>query len=192
MISRIVEIANPARLTFKDQQLRIERNDFPPATVPLEDLGVLIIDSNEVLLSSSLLGACAEYGVSVLFSNSKHVPVGLMQPIESHSLHARVLREQILTSEPVKKRLWQTLVHAKLREQAAVLRDATGKDHGLTKMALMVRSGDPENLEGQGARIYFPKLFGSGFVRDRDSGGVNSLLNYSYTVLRSAIARAVL
>ncbi len=162
------------------------------ATVPLEDLGVLIIDSNEVLISSSLLGACAEYGVSVIFSNSKHIPVGLMQPIESHSLHAKVLREQIEVTEPVKKRLWQTLVQAKLREQAAVLQDATGKDHGLSKMALAVRSGDPDNLEGQAARIYFPKLFGSGFIRDRDSGGINSLLNYAYIVLRSAIARAVL
>lgn len=62
----------------------------------------------------------------------------------------------------------------------------------LKQMIAKVKLGDVENIEGQAARKYFTTLFGSDFRRDRDSGGINSLLNYGYIILRSAMARAVM
>jgi CRISPR-associated protein Cas1 len=55
-----------------------------------------------------------------------------------------------------------------------------------------VKSGDPENVEAQAARRYWPLIFGKNFRRDRDGGSVNGLLNYGYTILRSAAARSVM
>ena len=56
---------------------------------------------------------------------------------------------------------------------------------------LQLHSGDPGNVEAQAARRYWPLLMGADFHRDRALPGVNALLNYGYTVLRAATARAV-
>jgi CRISPR-associated protein Cas1 len=63
-------------------------------------------------------------------------------------------------------------------------------------MAGKVRSGDPDNLEAQAARIYWQALFGedaSGetFRRDPEGEGINLYLNYGYAVLRAIVARAL-
>ncbi len=59
------------------------------------------------------------------------------------------------------------------------------------ELAKKVRSGDPENIEAQAARRYWPLLFGTEFRRDSDHPGTNSLLNYGYAILRGGTARAV-
>ena len=61
----------------------------------------------------------------------------------------------------------------------------------LRAMAARVRSGDPENLEAQAARRYWQAFLGPDFRRDADGLPPNSRLNYGYTVLRAAVARAV-
>ena len=61
----------------------------------------------------------------------------------------------------------------------------------MTALVDKVKSGDPDNIEGQGARRYWSLLFGGGFRRDQNGDGLNALLNYGYTIVRSATARAV-
>ena len=59
MIKRIVEISNPARLSLKNQQMVIDRDGFESATVPIEDMGVLILDHPQISHSQGLLSACS-------------------------------------------------------------------------------------------------------------------------------------
>jgi len=191
MIYRIVAIENPAVLSFKNSQLRIERDGEPAAQVPLEDMGVLLLGHAQISATVPLLSACAERNVAVIVSGPKHLPAGVFLPFEGNSLHTRVLREQIAASEPRRKRLWQGIVRSKITEQSSLLREVIGRDRGLSRLAPLVRSGDPENVEGRAARIYFRLLFGAAFVRDRDLVGLNSMLNYGYAVLRAAVARAI-
>src|SRR3546814_12621764 len=62
----------------------------------------------------------------------------------------------------------------------------------MTLIARRVRSGDPDNLEAQAARKYWPALLGSDFRRDQNADGPNALLNYGYTVVRSCVARSII
>lgn len=191
MIKRIVEISSPSYLRLDHRQLCIVHDGSELGTVPIEDLGVLIIDHPGVSYTQGLLNACFENNVVVVLCDAKHLPSALLLPLSGHSLHAKTLRGQIAASQPLQKRLWQTIIQAKIREQAGVLRSLVLDDHPLPVYASKVKSGDPENIEAQAARIYWGKLFGLDFRRNRDMNGVNALLNYGYAILRAAVARAV-
>lgn len=191
MIKRIVEISGPARLSLSKRQMVIERQGLDPETVPVEDIGVLILDHQSISHTQGLFTACFEQNAAVLVCNGKHLPAAMLLPFDSNSLHSRVLAVQSSVSEPIRKRLWQSIVRAKIRGQAEALKLA-GKDPGpVLPFATQVRSGDPDNVEAQAARVYWQRLFGPDFRRDHEKKGINSLLNYGYAVVRGAVARAV-
>ena len=192
MLRKTIEIATPGtRLSVAHRQLVIERPDLPKATVPIEDLGVLVVDDGRASYTQAVFIECLSAGATVIVTGRDHLPLGMMLPMEGH--HALTERHwaQVEAGAPLRKRLWQTLVSAKLRQQGRVLREINGEDAGLTALAGRVRSGDPDNFEAQGAQRYWPKLFGKDFRRDRAAGDANALLNYGYAVVRAACARAL-
>lgn len=191
MIKRIIEIGNPARLSLKNQQMVIDRDGFELATVPIEDMGVLILDHPQVSHSHGLLSACSENNVAVIICNGKHLPVAVLAPLEGNSLHTKTIARQVQITEPTRKQLWKAIVQAKIRAQAKALDYAAADSHPLHTYASRVKSGDPDNIEAQAARIYWHKLFGKEFRRDYESPGINVLLNYGYAVMRAAVARAI-
>jgi CRISPR-associated protein Cas1 len=131
----------------------------------------------------------AENGVAMVVPDAKHHPAGMLMSFHQHHAQAAIAHAQIGISQPLKKRLWQKLVSAKIENQAAVLR-GIGSDHAtaLSAMAGRVASGDPDNLEAQAARAYWQRLF-EGFRR-HDEDRRNGLLNYGYAVVRAALARS--
>lgn len=191
MIKRIVEISNPAKLAFKNRQMVIKQVGFETTTIPVEDLGVLILDHPAIIHTQGILSACSENNVAVVVCGRKHLPSAVFLPFEGNTLHTKTIRQQIEITEPLRKRLWQTIIKAKIHEQAKVLNNARGDSDPLLTFMTKVKSGDPENIESQAARIYWQKLFGSDFQRDRFRLGTNALLNYGYTVMRAAVARAI-
>lgn len=191
MIKRIVEVSSPAYLSCRDRQMFVERDGFEPESVPVEDIGVLILDHPAITHTQGLLAACSENNVAVLICGGKHLPGAVLLPLEGNSLHSKTIAEQIRITEPVRKRLWQAVIKAKIREQAKAVHRATGDSGPLQAYAARVKSGDPENIEAQAARIYWQRLFGDAFRRDFDCPGINSMLNYGYAVMRAAMARAV-
>ncbi|MCC6729474.1 MAG: type II CRISPR-associated endonuclease Cas1 [Chthonomonadales bacterium] len=191
MSGRIVEVSSPAALSYHDRQLVVARAGEPEARVPLDDLGVLVLDYAQATATVPLLAACAAGNVAVVVCDGRHMPAGLLAPFAANTLHARTLREQIAVGEPRRKRLWQAVVVAKIGEQSRLLRDLLGDDGRVGGLAPFVRSGDPDNVEARAARIYFERLFGEMFVRDRAAAGLNAMLNYGYAVVRAAVARAV-
>lgn len=191
MIARVVEISSPARLSYKHKQLCIEREGEKPSTVPVEDLGVLILDNEQIVLTHAILTACAEANVAVIVCDNKHIPASLLAPFEGNTLHAKTLRQQIAVPEPKRKRIWQTIVQAKISEQSELLKELRGKDEGIGKLIPFVRSGDPDNIEARAAVNYWRGLFGDDFFRVRGGEGINAMLNYGYAVVRAAVARAI-
>ena len=192
MLRKTIEIATPGtRLSVAHRQLVIERPEMPRATIPIEDLGVLVVDEPRATYTQSVFIECLAAGATVIVSGRDHVPAGIMLPMEGH--HAATERHwaQVEASAPLRKRLWQALVAAKLRQQARALREFGSDDAGLTALAARVRSGDPDNFEAQGAQRYWPKLFGKDFRRDRAADGINALLNYGYAIVRAACARSI-
>ena len=191
-VKRVVDVSSDARLSLTRGQLVIRRTDEADALVPVEDIGVLMLDNPALTCSQRLLAACAENGAAVLFCDARHLPAAMLVPFAGHSLHTRILSEQVAATAPAKKRIWREIVREKIRRQAEVYGRATGRNpKELSGLADLVRSGDPDNVESRAARFYWPALFGRQFRRNADAAGVNSLLNYGYAVLRAATARAV-
>lgn len=192
MIRKTVEFATPGtRLSVAHRQLVVERPDCPAATLPIEDLGVVIVDDVAATYTQAVFIDLLTAGATVMVTGRDHLPLGMMLPLDAHHIQTEIHLAQVEASEPTKKRAWQSLVRAKIAQQAAVLARFTGSDAGLGAMARRVRSGDPDNLEAQAAQRYWPRLFGGTFRRDRYGGGANNLLNYGYAVVRAATARAV-
>ncbi len=192
MLRKTIEIATPGtRLSVAHRQLVIERPELPKATVPIEDLGVLVVDDGRASYTQAVFIECLAAGATVIVTGRDHLPAGMMLPMEGH--HALTERHwaQVEAGAPLRKRLWQALVAAKLRQQGRVLKEAGSDDAGLTALAGRVRSGDPDNFEAQGAQRYWPRLFGRDFRRDRAADGTNALLNYGYAIVRAACARAL-
>jgi CRISPR-associated protein Cas1 len=128
----------------------------------------------------------------MVICGADHLPAGILLPYSANELAGARLRTQLACPKPLAKRLWQTVVTYKLQRQGDLLANTTGNDAGLRAMAKRVRSGDPDNLEAQGAQRYWPRLMGWHFRRDRDAADSNRLLIYIYAVLRAATARALI
>jgi len=190
MIGRIIEIAGEGRyLSMERGFLHVRSKGGLLGQVPLDDIAALIANTHALSYSNQLLLALAERGVPVVLCGNNHNPAAIVWPIENHHRQAARTDAQLSTSLPRRKGLWQQVVKSKIRMQAAVLALHGLPEPALLRMADNVKSGDAGNAEGQAARAYWSQLFGPDFRRDRSQEGVNSLLNYGYTVLRAAVAR---
>ena len=191
MIKRIIEISNPSYIHMRDYQMIVEQNRNEVGRVPIEDIGVLILSNPAITISSSLVSSCQKNNCIVVFCDRKHLPVSILLPLSGNSMHSKILNIQTSVKKPVKKRLWQRIVIAKIESQARVLISCGKNSSVLESMKSRVKSGDPDNVESQAARVYWPLMFGKGFKRDQKADGTNSLLNYGYALLRASVARAL-
>lgn len=193
MTDRIIDLSDQgARLSVRLEQLVIARHEEPEVTTPLEELAVLIVSNKAVVYTHSVLAGLAERGGVFIACNEQHLPIAMMLPLAGHHLQSERFARQAQASKPTQKRLWQELVQAKVALQGRILKDFRGHDHGLLNLASRVRSGDPDNIEGQASRRYWPALFDDpSFHRNPDAEDQNRLLNYGYAVLRAMVARAV-
>ena len=194
MIHRAVEITGDSRHLKKYRGfLVVCEGEQELGRLPLDDLEVGLVASRGMTCTGSLLNELAARCIPLIICDQRFVPTSILWPVESHTLQSSHIQAQAQMSQPTRKRLWQQLVRAKIQGQRETLRLCTGKSSGrLKRLVDKVRSGDPGNVEGEAARLYWPLLFGETFRRNRNQIGTNSLLNYAYTVLRSSVARAVM
>jgi CRISPR-associated protein Cas1 len=187
---RGLHLTQPARLSMARGQIVVAQ-DEGEVRLALEDLAWIVLDSPRSTLTGALLSACMAGGVAVIVTDETHTPSGVALPFGRHHRQADVARVQAEASRPLKKRLWQTVVQAKIRNQAAAL-EAVGRFGSgvLREMAGRVGSGDPGNVEAQAARYYWGQLW-TGFKRSDEGDRRNMLLNYGYAVVRSGVARAL-
>lgn len=196
MLGRIVEVADDSRHLSALRGLMVVRNTEGDreelGRVPLDDIAAVIANAHGLSYTNNLLVALAERGVPFVLCAANHNAVGMLIPIDGNFEQSKRIESQVSAKVPLHKRLWASIVRSKLIQQAAVL-DALGLSSVPLKALInKVKSGDPENIEAQGARRYWTLLFGADFRRDRNADGINSLLNYGYTVFRAATARAVI
>ncbi|MDX1250870.1 MAG: type II CRISPR-associated endonuclease Cas1 [Gammaproteobacteria bacterium] len=196
MIGRIVEVADDRRHLFASRGFMVvqdtggERKEL--GQVPLDDIAAVIANAHGLSYTNNLLVALAERGVPFVLCAANHNAIGMLWPIDGNFQQAKRFDAQLAATRPTHKRLWAEVVRSKLHQQAAALEAAGAPFVPLAALVAKVRSGDPDNIEAQGARRYWNLLFGDDFRRDQNGGGVNALLNYGYTVLRAAMARAVI
>lgn len=196
MIGRIVEVADDRRHLFVSRGFMVvqdtegEHNEL--GHVPLDDISALIANAHGLTYTNNLLVALIERGAPFVVCAANHNAVGMLCCIDGNYQQAKRFDAQIGASKPTNKRLWAEIVRAKLEQQANTLGVVGAPIVPLKALASKVRSGDPNNLEAQGARRYWTLLFGNEFRRDQGASGINAMLNYGYTVLRAAVARAVI
>lgn len=193
MLKRTLVFSNPMILSLKNLQIVVAYKDSPDEkrTIPIEDVGVVLLENQQTSITLPLLNALAESEVQVVICNSKGMPSAMIQSMNSNNLQGETLRNQIACGEVLKKQLWKQVVESKIKNQASLL-NSVGEDGNILKPFYSnVRSGDVDNREGIAARIYFQNLFGDTFIRDRDEQGINALLNYGYSILRAATCRAI-
>jgi CRISPR-associated protein Cas1 len=190
MAWRGLHITKPGRLSLADGQIVVSQ-EADDVRIPLEDIGWIILDDPRLTLTTSLLSACAENGVALINTDARHMPSSLTLPFHRHHRQAAIAEHQINLTLPFRKRCWQAIVIAKIKNQALVL-DLNQRDHGdtLRTIAKRVNSGDPDNVEARAARQYWSALFRD-FIRDDPPDLRNKMLNYGYAVVRAIIARSL-
>ena len=193
MLKRTFVFTNPLHLSLRNRQLVIACKEDPDTTttVPIEDIGVVVVENQQISMTLPLMNALTAADVQVVFCNYQGMPSSMLLGFEGHNLQGETLRNQMACGEVLKKQLWKQIVEAKIRNQSQLL-DKVGQDGScLRPYYANVKSGDSDNREGIAARLYFQNLFGGDFIRDRNASGINALLNYGYTILRAAVSRAI-
>lgn len=194
MIGGLMEISQDGAFLKKSRGfVLVKRDNEEVGRVPLDDITALLLTSRQTTLTTEVINALQERGAVIVHCGRNFHPLGLTLPLADNYAHASVLRDQIQVSQPLRKRLWQCLVREKINSQRAALIQVDphfSREADFHNFEKRVKSGDPDNMEAQAARLYWPSFMGKSFRRDRHGGGANALLNYGYAILRAATARA--
>lgn len=192
MLKRSLFFENPCRLSVHNQQLLINLTGNTTRQVPIEDIGFVVIENQQISITVPCLNTLIENNVAVIYCNDKHLPVSMLMSLDSNHIQGEVFKKQTELTALQKGRLWKQTIEAKIKNQMITLK-TLGKDYKLLHPLLKnVKTGDTDNREGVAAKIYWTQLFGSEFIRDRYGETPNELLNYGYTLLRAATSRALI
>jgi CRISPR-associated protein Cas1 len=194
MLHQIVEIQEENRyLSLERGFLKISNDGAVISRVPLDDIEILLLTAQRITLSKHILNELAARGTITINCGRNYLPISMVMPVSGHYLQSGTIKTQIESSLPFKKNIWKQVIEEKLLNQAKSLSlFGKTKDSDFLKIiAKKVKSGDSDNREAYGAKLYWKALFGKDFIRDKDGNGINALLNYGYALVRASVVRAV-
>lgn len=182
---RILQISKPCKLSVKNRRLVYEPFEEASLTIPLEDISVVILENRQILLSNSLLSELPEYDIVLFTCDFSHLPSGVLFPFHTHSRYSQIAWLQRDISEPLKKRLWQEVIKAKINNQAAALEILNKSNAGkLREIAKLVQSGDTKIR-----KLLPPEFTGKAFLRILTAAMMTiSAMPHSITVMRYCAA----
>lgn len=190
MIKKSILIENKTSVTTKNRQLVIQ-SEIRESTIPIEDVGFLVLDHQEIYISLPTLNLLVENNTSVIVCTKNHLPNGMFLNLNGHHIQQEIFRNQIDASLPLRKILWQQTIVEKIKNQGQLLQIVTNKKNHFEYLASKVLSGDTTNMEGVAAQQYWKDFFDLDFKRERFGDYPNNFLNYGYAILRAAVARAL-
>lgn len=191
MAFRTLIIKSRCKLEYSLNYLILKKENSV-TRVLIDEIKTLVIDSNQVVLTSALISQCITNKIKLIFSDTKHNPIGESVGYDNNFYTYRKIKEQISWQEDVKNRLWQHIIVEKIFNQAKVLKlkGITNAYDKLIEYVDNVDFGDSNNREGHAAKVYFNALFGKDFSRDLNNFE-NKVLNYGYSILLSCINREI-
>ncbi len=188
---RTILVSKPCKLSMKNRQFVYEPKDEPIIQVPLEDITVIVLETNQAIVTTALLSNIAESNIALFSCDNYHMPNGLFTPFHQHSRLSQIAHIQVDMKAPLKKQIWQKIIIQKISNQARLLRYFNKDDFQVKVLETKVKSGDSENLEALAARRYWSLLFDD-FTRDQKAFDPRNIaLNYGYAILRGAVARSL-
>lgn len=193
MPDRIVEITTDGRHLAVDRGFMVVKEAGNEITrIPLDDLSALIGNAHGLTYTNNLLVEFAKRNILFVLCSANHNPIGFLWAVDGFHQQSSRMDAQIESTTPKSKQLWKQIIQAKISQQAAVLSALGINDTPVSALIRKVKSGDPDNIEAQAAKRYWPLLFGNDFRRDRDAHGINAMLNYAYMIIRSTVARSIM
>ena len=193
MIKQTLFFSTPVRLSLKNCQLVISWKDSDDVvTRPIEDIGCVILENLQTSISLPLLNELVKNNVAVILCDNKQMPTAMLQPLDANTTQAESIKSQLAVSDPMKKQVWKQIIEAKIKNQSLLLTKLGLNGAALKPLYMAVRNGDTDNREGIAAKVYWNLLFGGNFKREREGPVPNAMLNYGYSILRAATARALL
>jgi CRISPR-associated protein Cas1 len=193
MLKKSILIENKTSITAKNLQLVI-KSEIRESTIPIEDIGILVLDHQEIYLSLPAMNLLVENNTAIIICSKNHLPNGMLLNLNSHHMQQEIFRNQIEASAPLKKQLWQHTIVEKITNQGILLETISGNKNSFEFLASKVLSGDTTNMEGVAAQQYWKTFFDTydiNFKRERFGDYPNNFLNYGYAILRAATARAL-
>lgn len=196
MTKRIIYCESPSYIKLKDKQLYIEFKDKsnPTSIIPVEDIGTLIIDNNQITITSALIQELQNNKVAFIICDNKHMPTGLMLPIDGNSIQHKRIELQAKMSQTLKNNLWKQIIIKKIKNQSVILDNLSIDSKRLKTLSKSISSGDKTNREAHASIYYWKNIFKDyveHFIRDTDGSSPNNFLNYGYTILRSIISKSI-
>jgi len=195
MLKRTILIENKSSLSTKNKQL-VLKSEIRESTIPIEDIGFIILDNPEIYLSIPAMNLMIENNTAIIICGNNHLPNGMFLNLNSHHIQQEIFKNQIEASIPLKKQLWQQTIIEKINNQGELLEKLTGSKNQFDFLSSKVLSGDTSNMEGVAAQHYwkhfpFPNQEKNGIKRERFGDYPNNFLNYGYAILRAATARSI-
>ncbi len=106
MIKKTLYFGNPTYLSLRNKQLVIQlpevvKNDTLPEsfkadavkTIPVEDIGVVILDNKQITITHGLMEALLENNCALITCNGSRMPVGLMLPLAGNTTQTERFRD---------------------------------------------------------------------------------------------------
>ena len=192
MVGQIVEITQSGYSLNKFRGfLTVNCEGSLVAKIALDDITTVLISVPGCTVSTVLIDHLCQRNIPLVICGKNYVPTSMTLPIQGHTRQFRIMRAQAEMSQPRRKRAWKYVVSAKIRNQAELLSRISRDSAPLVRLSKQVRSGDVSNCEAQAAKYYWQNLFGPSFRRNRYGLGINSAINYTYTVVRACVARGI-
>ena len=188
-MKRIINISTHSYVSMQQGLMSIQNMDSKEsALIPIREINTIVFENPATVITTRLLAELANAGTTVLFCGANHMPAGMEIPLASNLNSASISEHQFNASKPLIKRLWKSIVRAKILNQASVMRFLGHDDAKLLTIASEVKSNDSTDREAVAAVEYFSELIPEG---GRWNSDYTAPLNYGYTIERAGIARAV-
>lgn len=200
MIKRTIYIGNPFHLSVANRQLVLTQphakgiDTTLKQTIPLEDIGVVMLDHQQITITQHVLQQIAAFNIACIVCNQNHHPALMQLPLDANTIQQERFENQIAAAAPLKKQLWQQTIKQKIINQGRLLNKLGIETNAFEHISKQVKSGDAGNNEAKASVIYWKTIFEAfipGFTRDRFAPYPNNFLNYGYAILRATIARSL-
>ena len=188
---RTIVITERCKLDLRYNNMNIRKNESLKQ-VNISEIGVLIIESTSVSITSALLSELMKNKIKVIFCDETHNPESELIPYYGGYDSSERIKSQIFWDDEIKESLWTLIVSEKIRKQMEILKYFNLKEYKLLENYMFqVEHFDATNREGHAAKVYFNSLFGVNFNRDDKENVINMALDYGYSILLSLFNREV-
>ena len=186
---RTVVISSNAKLDYQIGYMVVRGEKT--TKIHLNEIGMLIVESTAVSMTSYLLSELMKNKIKVVFCDEKRNPCSeLVSYYGSHDTSSKI-RKQIEWTKDDKDHIWTEIVSEKIKQQALMLQRYQKEEANmLFEYMEEVEFGDITNREGHAAKVYFNTLFGKKFTRT-DENPINAALNYGYGIILSIFNREI-